>query len=154
MHVTHITSDDIEDICDMAELMHEENASSLPFERDVVKRKAEFIIENNTDICCIIARNDEGKAVGFLVGNICYYFFNSYVFAQQELVHVRREHRGSSAFLRLIQAYENWLEARGAIQAIIGVVRNTPEEYQPIADTFGKLSYHPAGYYFKKEIKQ
>lgn len=154
MQVTHITENDIEDICNMAELMHEENASHLPFERDIVARKARFVLDNPRDICCLIAHNEAGVATGFLVGNINYYFFNSYVFAQQELVHVKREFRGSSAFARLITKYEEWLKERGAIQAIIGVVRNTPEEYKPIAETFSKLDYHPAGYYFKKEIKQ
>jgi len=113
--------DDIEKLIEMGERMHKESAYAfLPFDRDKVRRLMISYINDHETQCGLVAE-EGGVVVGMFAGYLSDYFFCDEKVACDIILYVDREHRGSSAAVRLVRGFCNWARERGAREICLGV---------------------------------
>ena len=66
-----------------------------------------------------VAISDE-QIIGFFAGFVMEHFLSNQTFASDAGVYVLPEHRGGSAFVRLVKAFEAWARERGASEIHLG----------------------------------
>jgi GNAT superfamily N-acetyltransferase len=113
--------DDIQQLVELGRAMHlESNLSFLPFSEQKIVSLAEKMIGSN-DTCCVFVAQRKDRLVGFMAGQLTYYFFCDEYFAIDQGLYVSPDCRGSSAAVRLISAYLTWAQNRRAREACIAV---------------------------------
>lgn len=113
--------EDIEQLIEMGERMHNEGAYAfLPFDREKVRRLMISYINDRETQCGLVAE-EAGVVVGMFAGYVSDYFFCDEKVACDMILYVDREHRGSSAAVRLIRAFRDWAGERGSRELCLGV---------------------------------
>ena len=92
----------------------------------------------------ILVAHSGGELVGMTIGVIADRFFNDERYVTDLTVYVKPEHRGGSAFLRMIRALEAWAAAHGIADMAIGV--STEIHAERTVHAYQKLGYRLAGY--------
>lgn len=77
--------------------------------RVMVERGGSFVAEKGDTI------------VGMMGGFVSEHFFSYDKVASDLMVYVAPEHRGGSAFYRLLTAFEQWAFVQGAVEIVLGV---------------------------------
>jgi GNAT superfamily N-acetyltransferase len=93
----------------------------------------------------------EDVVIGMLGGYVLEYFFSHDKFASDLVVYVAPQHRGGSAFVRLIVAFEQWAIAQGVSEIVLGV--STEVEAERTASMYERLGYRRVGLTFIKRVK-
>lgn len=113
--------DDVEPLIEMGKRMHKESAYAfLPFDREKVRRLMISYIDDSETQCGLVAE-ESGILVGMFAGYLTDYFFCEEKVACDLILYVDREHRGSSAAVRLVRGFCNWARNHGAREVCLGV---------------------------------
>lgn len=94
----------------------------------------------------VAERGDE--IVGMMAGACAEAFFGREKYASDLVTYVKPEFRGSSAFVRLVKAFETWARAQGAIDVILGV--SCELEMEKTRKVYEKIGYNLSGHAFRK----
>jgi GNAT superfamily N-acetyltransferase len=120
--------EDIEQLLDMGERMHHEGAYAfLPFDREKVRRMIVSYIHQPETQCGLVAE-ENGVVFGMFAGYLTDYFFCDEKVACDLILFVDQERRGSSAAVRLVNAFRDWAAERGAMEICLGVSTNVNRE--------------------------
>ena len=99
-------------------------------------------------VCGFVAENSTG-IVGFFMGYMTNAYFGPKILSSDLGLYVTPEHRGGSAAVKLVRAYEEWAIARGAKAMMLGITTGLEEE-----KTFGlyqRLGFKKVGILCKKK---
>lgn len=151
MKVSLIENSDVEDLVSLVGNHIGEVEAHMPFEADVVRHYAKWFATHPQGRAMFVCRNDEGELVGYIVCNTTPYFFCRGLSAGMDAVFVRKQSRGSTAFLRLVRAYEEWAKKEGAIEAYMGVDHGV--DVERVGKTFSKVGFSFVGTFFRKVFK-
>jgi GNAT superfamily N-acetyltransferase len=128
MNVRTVRPEDIESLIGMGRRMHDEGAYKfLPFDAEKVRRLMEGIVAR-PDAWCGLVAEEGGVPVGMLGGYLTDYFFCHEKLACDLILFVERKWRGSSAAARLIRAFQDWADARGAREVCMSVSTDVDAE--------------------------
>lgn len=151
--VRHATPEDAPRLVELGKAMHEESPRFSPFSYD--HEKAKVFIESlmASPFGRIILVEKEGEIVAMIAGFILELFFSHDITACDAVVYVTPGHRGGTAFVRLIRAFEK--EAKGVIgdgrgEIIFGV--NTEVHAEETAGMYERLGYRRAGITMQKKV--
>lgn len=145
--VRHATPADFPAIVAMGRALHDESPRyrDMPFNPDkllaLAKRLHGSLLCSDAVILVAVA---DGQLVGVTVGVMAERFFNDERYVTDLTVYVKPEHRGGSAFLRMVKALEAWAAENGVADLAIGV--STEIHAERTVHAYEKLGYRLAGY--------
>lgn len=97
---------------------------------------------------CFVAERD-GYVIGMTVGIIAARWFSEDLFLSELTMYVRPEHRGGTAFRRLVDAMEQWAAAEKIAPPVFGVSTDVHPEKTVAA--YERIGYQLAGYTMVKK---
>jgi len=152
MKVRGITVDDVENLIDLARLMHSESPAyrHIPFS-DVAMRTWFFAaIERPNDVFCHVAETDDGILMGSMLAVAAPFIFSEKRLGMDLGLFVFEQFRGTFAAFRLERQFSKWIKAVGCVRIATGVSVgiNNPEA----TDFYQRLGYQPLGVSLFKEI--
>lgn len=149
LRILEVTKGDLGPLVTLAIEMHEESAyRDLPFNYYKLSELLKLVVDNPKTYCGFKCVRGE-EMIGFFGGFIAPYFFADEKIAYDLALFVTKEHRGSTAAVRLIQAYERWARDAGASQIQLGVTTGVQEERT--VKLFERLGYNHCGRVLKKD---
>lgn len=92
----------------------------------------------------LLAAEKDGEIVGFFAGIVSEHFLSHAKCATDVGVFVLPEHRGGTAFLRLVRAFEEWAREQGATEIQLGV--STQVETEQTVRMYERLGYTMASF--------
>lgn len=142
------TVDDIETIVEIGKVMHGESSySDLPFDCEKVHFLMAGLINGHG---VVFVAEKGGNIIGGFAGGISEFWFCNSLHAFDYGLFILPEHRGGSAAIRLLSAFEHWAKAMGAVWCDIGITTGVHTE--KTAGMYEKLGYHQSGVLFRKEV--
>jgi GNAT superfamily N-acetyltransferase len=102
------------------------------------------------DVFCAMSRNADGEYIGFFIGSLNSNFWGNDVTADDMAIFVKPSCRGSSAGVRLIQAFEKWAIENGAKR--IYLAQATGVAVDKTTRLFEKLGYQIVGSVTRKMV--
>lgn len=106
--------------------------------------KALKLTEHMIAHCGVFVAMDNEEMVGFFAGVINEHFLSFDKFAADIGVYVRPWQRGSSAFVRLVRAFESWAKEQGATELCLGV--STEVSTESTVRMYERLGYKMSSY--------
>ena len=106
--------------------------------------KARNLIEILTDRGGLFVAVKDGEIIGYFAGMVAEHFLSHDKVASDIGIFVMPEHRGSSAFLRLVRAFEEWAIREGASELTLGV--STQIQVDQTVRMFERLGYTMASF--------
>jgi len=97
----------------------------------------------------LVAEDDNGVIVGGILAEIFTHFFGHTKAALDLTIFIDKEHRGSSAFYKLIKRYKNVAKDMGVEDIMVGISSNIKVEQT--SKMFGKLGFKQIGALFNLE---
>lgn len=95
--------------------MHQESRFAIyPMAQAKVRESVQQMLSEPKANCILLAEHDTAGLVGMLAGCVTSLFFTDVLIAQDRWFYVAKEHRGSSAALKLLVAFRRWAENRQA----------------------------------------
>ena len=151
--VRRATPADFPAIVAMGRALHDESPRyrGMPFNPDKLLALAKRL--HGSLLCSdavILVATAGGEMVGMTVGVIGERFFNDERFVTDLTVYVKPEHRGGSAFLRMIRALEQWAAECGVADMAIGV--STEIHAERTVHAYEKLGYTLSGHTMVKKL--
>jgi GNAT superfamily N-acetyltransferase len=145
--VRRATAADFPALIAMGRALHDESPRyrDKPFNPDKLLRMGARLQGTllSEDAAIFVAESG-GQPVGMAIPVIAERFFNDERFVTDLTVYVKPEHRGSSAFFRLIRALEAWATEQGVEDKALGV--STEIHADKTVRAYEKLGYRLAGY--------
>lgn len=139
--VRHATPEDFPRIMEMGHAMHKESPRFQKFSFDDEKCRKLFDELVNQGGVFLAVLGEE--IVGMFVGMIHEHYFSSELTASDLALYVVPEHRGGSAAVRLIKAFEGWAFAHEA--RCMTLSSNTKVDTEKAMALFGKMGYEYCG---------
>lgn len=135
---------DVAAIVEMGRAMHAESPTyrDTSFDPDKVARLAEALIGGDAPGVLLVA-TARGELAGLFAGVAVQRWFGDDWVATDIAVYVKPDHRGGSAFARLVRAFEAWAADRGIPEVTIGVTTGVHAERTVHA--YQRLGYTLAG---------
>lgn len=151
MQVRSLTPDDVEGLITIGHDLHQEGLfKTIRYSEDKLRSLASAVFENPETYRVLIAERDN-QAVGFMVGYVSEYWFSDETFAADLILYVTPQHRGGSAALRMLLAFEKWATAQGVSEIRLGI--STGIDPTKTESFYRKLGYSTVGPILVKEIK-
>ena len=143
-------AEDGDALVEMGRRMHGEGAYSfLPYDAEKLRRLMLTIIKEPETYCGLVTEAG-GSLVGMFGGYLTDYFFCEERLACDLLLFVEREHRGSSAALRMIRAFSRWAAERGAREVCLGVSTNINAERT--GEFYERMGFARVGGLYKQRL--
>ena len=143
------TVDDIETIIAIGRVMHEESVyKNLSFCGDKVGSLLAVLISERNGVVFVAER--EGVILGGFAGGIADFWFGNDSHAFDYGLFILPKHRGGSASIRLLSAFEHWAKEMGAAWCDIGIT--TGVHLEQTSRLYQKLGYNQSGLLFRKEL--
>lgn len=115
MKIRLATQSDTDAMMKLGLRMHQESRfASYPMAHEKVRESVQQILSEPKANCILLAEHDKAGLVGMLAGCVTTLFFTDVLIAQDRWFYVAKEHRGSSAALKLLVAFRRWSENRQA----------------------------------------
>jgi len=139
---------DIPRLIELGEDMQRESPrfSQLGYDHDKVARLVQSLIDSPEGLVLVLDTPD--GLVGMLVGFVAEQFFSHSLSAQELVVYVCPEHRGGTAGVRMVKAFEVWAFDKGAQEVSLGV--STEVDAARTAGLYERLGYQPSGCVLRK----
>lgn len=156
MQVRAATMDDMPALLLMSVAMHAESPRfrSAQYSEEKMFNIISFLIEHEDQGGVLVAESDAGLGMPSVVGMLGFIvneqFFGHDKIATDLGIYVAQQHRGSSAFLRLVSAFEKSAVAKGAKQITLSI--NTGVKSQRTADMLKRLGYDHYGFNVAKQV--
>ena len=142
MDIRQLAEADIPQITRLGRLMHDESQYSyLHFSPDKVIAKCNDALVN-PQIQCWVTVKDE-TVTGMMAGQVFEYEFGQSLIASDILVFVSPEHRGGTAFLRLVKEYIEWSKSLGAEMIFLNQTTGTAQE--AVARLYQRIGFESVG---------
>jgi len=142
MDIRQLTEADIPQIIHLGRLMHDESQYSyLHFSPDKVIAKCNDALVN-PQIQCWVTVKDE-TVTGMMAGQVFEYEFGQSLIASDILVFVSPEHRGGTAFLRLVKEYIEWSKSLSAEMIFLNQTTGTAQE--AVARLYQRIGFESVG---------
>ena len=143
------TSQDMDAAIDLGQSMWQESYyADLPFDRIKVGALGHTAIDNPSYFCQVASFN--GQLNGFFLGYVTEYFFNFDTIAMDLAVFVKPDARGSSAFFKLLFAFQKWAQDKGVRE--ICLAHTTGVKTKQTKKLYSKLGYNTVGSVHKKRV--
>jgi len=143
------TLEDIDTIVKIGKVMHQESMySDLPFDEVKVRNLMAGLIDGNG---VVFVAERGGNIIGGFAGAVAEFWFNTAIHAFDFGLFILPEHRGGSAAIRLLAAFEHWAKEMGAMWCDIGITTGVHTEQT--SRLYTKLGYNQSGVLFRKEVK-
>lgn len=145
--VRRMATQDIVHCVHLGKLMHEESSYSfLSYHPVKVANLLKFSIENE-NYFAMVAENDR-TIVGVMLGHVTPYYFSDDLIAQDLVVFVKKEHRGSFAGVSLINKFCDWADSKGCKETLMGITAGI--ETDRLKKLYEKLGFEQAGIVMKR----
>jgi L-amino acid N-acyltransferase YncA len=118
----------------------------MPFADDVTKFYADYAITD--DQLNVFVAEQNGKLIGYLVGNLEHYLFCRGLSASQEVIYVLPEYRKTRASFLLLQHFTSWAEDNGVLETYVGIANGIDMERKK--KFFERKGFEVVGYYLRK----
>jgi GNAT superfamily N-acetyltransferase len=152
MIIRALNVDDIGPLLEMGQRMHHESAYAfLPFDFEKVERLILSYLDDRETQCGLVAE-EGGVVIGMFAGYLTDYFFCDEKVACDLILYVDREHRGSSAAVRLIRAFRDWAHERCAREICLGV--STEIDSRTTGRFYEKMGLSHIGGLYRQRLQQ
>lgn len=121
MIIRQMEPEDVIDCIDAGREMHRESSyASTPFSERSLLSLAQQCLDNPDYVCFVGYEGSE--LIGMMVGvKTRYWFSDSASYAADLALYVRKDFRGSTCAIRLLQAFMRWAKASGCLDIRCGV---------------------------------
>lgn len=142
LEIRKATMDDKASTVLLIALMHGESPrfGKYPF----ALKKAIALFELMVEHCGMFLAEQDGQTIGFFAGAVTEHLLSYEKCASDVGVFVRKEHRGGSAFVRLVKAFEQWAKEQGADEIALGV--STEVNADQTVRMYERLGYRISSY--------
>ena len=142
------TLDDIDRIVEIGKAMHEESSyCDLPFDSVKVSNLMAGLIDGHG---VVFVAEKAGAIIGGFAGGVAEFWFCDSLHAFDYGLFILPEHRGGSAAIRLLSAFEHWAKSMGAVWCDVGITTGVHTE--KTARMYEKLGYNQSGILFRKGV--
>lgn len=152
--VRRATAGDVEALIAMGRAMHDESPRyrEKGFSPDKLRALAAQLTGTHlVELAAIFVADNGSEIEGMFVAVVAERWFCDERFLTDLAVYVKPEHRGSSAFSRLVRAFEEWARAQHVWELAIGVSTEVhPEE---TVHAYQRLGYTLTGYTVTKTLE-
>ncbi len=143
------TESDIDTLVHLAEVMHyESDYKVLPFNGEKVAKMMRALLDGYG---VVFVAEKAGSVVGAIAGGVDDFWFADASHAYELGLFVLPDHRGGSAAIRLLAAFEHWAKGRGATWIDLGITTGVHAE--KTAGLYKKLGYAESGKLFRKGVE-
>jgi len=154
MDVRRATPEDTEALIAMGQAMHAESPryQGMRFDPAKLRRLAEYL--QGTLLVqpgLVLVAVQGGELVGMFVAVLSERWFSADRFVSELAVYVKPEHRGGTAFVRLVRTMERWALAQGVPDIALGV--STGIHPGRTVRAYRKLGYRLGGYTMTKNLR-
>lgn len=145
-----VTMSQFDELEELMRAMHQEIGPFLPFDFEVIKKRAKQSIEDvERKWFNIWAAYREGEPVGFLVGYISPFYFCDELGSQTQFWFVQKRLRGTPVPFLLLREFVKWQALRGCIRCMIDIsTQGNAHKFGRMAE---KLGFKPSGAYFVRD---
>jgi GNAT superfamily N-acetyltransferase len=151
MIIRALEPEDVIDCINAGREMHEESVyASIPFSERSLLTLAQQCLDHPDYVCFVGYEGSE--LVGMMVGaKSKYWFSDSASYAADLALYVRKDFRGSTCAIRLLQAFMRWAKSSGCVDIRCGVTTKiNPEVAKRLyVDAFG---FEDGGSLYTKRI--
>ena len=147
MIVRELTAKDIPQVIHLGGRMHEESQYSvLEFAPEAVAAVCYQIIDNE-DMLGLVAIEGQ-TVVGMFSARVSTYLYGGELIANDDLLYVSPEYRGSRAFYLLIKEYDNWAWLKGAKMTFLSQTSGVGVE--TVNNLYARLGFSQVGGIFAR----
>ena len=137
--------DDLNDLLRLGSRFKDESHyQHLVTDTEVFAGKIRTLIsdEQHSSQCVLVALAPSGELVGFLHGVLGKMIFSDQYFASEMFFYIAPRWRGSAAALRLLIAFRQWAENRGAVEIRVHTAANAfPDRFKSMLLKLGFRSF-------------
>lgn len=156
VNVRHATAEDVGALVAMGKAMHEESPEHhrKDFSEEKTRRLAQSIcgvLPAPAVPTCALVAEERGKIIGMMSGFVVEHFFGHDRVASDYVFYVRPEHRGGSAAVRLLRAFEAWALQFDPFEIMPGVT--TGFQTEKTVGFYRKLGYEVNGATLVRRVK-
>lgn len=146
INIREAVEDDLLDCLMLFKQFHKE--SKLPYSWDAKKTQDVFLATLPMEDVNVFVAETDGEIVGYICCQVMEPLFSSEKVASEIAWFVNKDYRKTSAGFRLMSAYEEWAEGRGA--KYIGMAYL--EEIADLSKVYKKKGYVKAETHYMKEF--
>lgn len=148
--IRHATAADFSALIEMGRALHDESPRyrGMAYDEGKVRRLAERLAALD-GVALMLVAESKGEMVGMFIAIIAERWFSDDKYITDLTVYVRPEHRGTTAFYRLVKAFEAWADEHGVQDIAIGV--STEIHTDRTVHAYRHLGYKLAGYTMVKQ---
>jgi GNAT superfamily N-acetyltransferase len=150
MKIREMAHHDVDKVLELGQAMHEESYFSfLTFNREKLLKLWASIMDYPQMYCGLVAETDD-EIIGLFVGGVSPHWFSDELFASDMALYVTPSHRGSSAGVRLLKAYDKWATESGAKVINLGISTNVNQDRTQ--KLYHKLGYKDTGLFNRRKL--
>jgi GNAT superfamily N-acetyltransferase len=150
MNIELATAKDIPEMVRLGSLMHKESAyAAFDFDFNKVANNFKFWV-SSPDYFVAVAKDEDGNLIGGYCGYVTEYFFGKDLIACDLGLFIDPDRRGGMTAVRLIKAFEDWAQSKGAKEVCPGTTTMVAPERT--SRLYERLGYKVVGSIFKKEV--
>lgn len=146
--IRRIRAEDLYTVLNLGKTMHDTSEfRHLPFEFDHVRGIAMNCVTRDDHFGMIAETN--GAIIGMMGGYLTRFISCRVQFAQDLLVYITPDKRGTIAAVKLIRAFVDWAKKQNAKEVVCGVTAPPPEQRERVFQLYQRLGFEEAGRLFR-----
>lgn len=150
MKIERASVEDVPELVRLSSLMHAESSySKFNFDLNKISNNFYFWV-SSPEYFVAVAKDDCGSIVGGYCGYVTEYFFGKDLIACDLGLFVEPSRRGGMTAVKLIKAFEDWAQSKGAKEVCPGTTTMVAPERT--SRLYEHLGYSVVGSIFKKEV--
>lgn len=149
MQVEVATPDDAAEIATLGQLLHDTSSyADTPYNRAKVEDLMRHLALGGDNVVFVVRK--AGAIVGGIAGSVSAQWFSDEKLGYEYSFFVEPGSRSGGAALKLLLAFTNWCQARGAKKVRIGITTGMQEELT--GRFYRRMGFHDAGTLFQLEF--
>lgn len=150
MKIERASVEDVPELVRLSSLMHAESSySKFNFDLNKISNNFYFWV-SSPEYFVAVAKDDCGSIVGGYCGYVTEYIFGKDLIACDLGLFVEPSRRGGMTAVKLIKAFEDWAQSKGAKEVCPGTTTMVAPERT--SRLYEHLGYSVVGSIFKKEV--
>lgn len=153
MTVRQMQESDFDAMIAMGRQMHQEGQyAHLTLHEDKLRQLGMHILSpGGKDWLALVAEDLSGEVCGMLVAYTTYLPFGFDKIAQDFLVYVKEDYRGTTILPRMVKQYEEWATSMGVVDTLLGVSNPPGDQQDRVVNLYKRLGYSLLGQTMRKE---
>ena len=140
--VRKFTLGDVDRMIDLGEMMHNEGPyRRFGYDRGKLQMLAKHVALSESFFC--IAAEEDGEVIGMHLSQRTEMLFSDEVITHELITYVIPEKRGTTAFVRLVNAYVNWAKSIHAKRILLGA--SAMDDNSRTYDLYERLGFVECG---------